>query len=116
MGDPEDLYSDEGRRPFLGPGGTPGGYGSFLVGLALAGIGVFLLARSLWALGVYPWVAPGRHGNGFGFVFAGLALAVGLLFYSASNFVGWVLMLGAGGTLVALVVMSPEVFLGPPPL
>jgi uncharacterized protein len=81
-----------------GAGGTPGGLGTFLAGLAmiLAG-GYLLLARVTVTSG---WWRFGGY-NAFGLSLLPLLAGVGLLFFNGRSLAGW--LLTAGGALIILV-------------
>ncbi|HKX75207.1 MAG TPA: hypothetical protein VJR05_07440 [Acidimicrobiia bacterium] len=93
----------ESKLPVRGAGGTPGGVGPFLLGVAMTIGGGYLLLNSL------------RVVNGFGgalYDFGGLRLTggmilipfiigVGIIFYDSSRWYGWFL---AGASLLALIV------------
>jgi hypothetical protein len=90
------------KRP-IGAGGTPGGLVSFLLGVAMSIGGGYLLLNSLSVL----------HGFGGGlFAIGGLSVTggmilipfifgLGIIFYDASKWYGWLL---AGGSLLGLIV------------
>jgi hypothetical protein len=92
--------SDPGRPAVRGggPGGTPGGLGEFVLGLALAVAGGYLLAQQVTVSSGY-WQLWGY--NSFGLSLVPFVLGVGLLFFNGRSIAGW-LLLGAG--LVILVV------------
>ncbi|PUB18482.1 hypothetical protein [Yoonia sediminilitoris] len=87
-----------------GAGGSDGGTGSFLIGLIMMIGGGYLL---LDGIVVRPNFGLGARAFGIGGVSitSGMILipfmfGVGLVFYNARNWIGWLL---AGGSLVALV-------------
>jgi len=76
-----------------GAGGTPGGLGEFLGGLAMAAGGGYLLmnqvtvSSGLWQLWGY---------NAFGISLIPLLIGVGFLFFNGRSAIGWILtVLGA---------------------
>ena len=87
-----------------GAGGTNGGEGSFLLGLIMMCGGGYLLLRGIivrpnfglgnavYSLGGFPVTS--------GMILIPFAFGVGMIFYSARNWLGWLL---AGGSLVALI-------------
>ncbi len=87
-----------------GAGGTNGGEGSFLLGLIMMCGGGYLLLRgiivrpnfglgnAIYSLGGFPVTS--------GMILIPFAFGVGMIFYSARNWLGWLL---AGGSLVALI-------------
>ena len=85
-------------EPMRGPGGTPGGLGTFLAGSAMVVAGGYLLltrvtvASGLWQFWGY---------NAFGLSLVPLLLGIGLLFFDGRSVVGWALT--AAGALIILV-------------
>lgn len=87
-----------GRKHFEGPGGTPGGVGEFLVGLVLAGVGIYLLFDRVTVHTGF-WHFGGR--SGFGISLIPLVIGIAVLFFKGTSIVGWVLTIG--GLLFILV-------------
>lgn len=90
--------------PYRGAGGSNGGEGSFLIGLAMMIGGGYLL---LQAIVVRPQFGLGRALYSWGGipVTSGMVLipflfGVGMIFYNSRNWLGWLL---ACGSLLALV-------------
>ena len=81
-----------------GAGGTPGGLGSFLAGLAMVVAGGYLLltrvtvASGLWQFWGY---------NAFGLSLLPLLIGIGILFFDGRSLAGW--LLTAAGALIILV-------------
>ena len=93
--DREEGNSRSNRR-FEGPGGTPGGVGTFLLGLALTIVGGYLIMNQVEVTsGYWHWWGQGT----FGLTLIPLALGIGLLFFNARSIAGWVL---AGGGLLII--------------
>lgn len=85
-------------RKFQGPGGTPGGVGLFVFGLALAIAGGYLIMNQVQVTsGYWHWFGP----NTFGLTLIPLVLGLGLLFFDGRSIAGWVL---AGGGAVIIFV------------
>lgn len=87
-----------------GAGGSNGGTGSFLIGLAMIIGGGYLLLNSIV---IRPNFGLGARVFGIGGVpiTSGMVLipfmfGVGVIFYNARNWIGWIL---AGGSLLALI-------------
>jgi uncharacterized protein len=87
---------DEDERRVRGAGGTPGGVGEFLFGLAMAVAGGYLLMRQVSVTTGY-WTLWGY--NTFGLSLLPLAVGVGLLFYNGKSIAGWLL------TFVGVVII-----------
>lgn len=81
-------------------GGTRGGFGLFVVGLAMTIAGLYLLFRQVDIHGGY-WGWGGSHDRSFGLTLLPLLAGVGVLFWDGSSKIGWLL---AGGGLLILVV------------
>jgi len=85
-----------------GAGGTPGGIGEFLFGLAMAAGGGYLLmnqvtvSSGLWQLWGY---------NAFGISLIPLLIGVGLLFFNGRSVIGWVLTL-LGALVILLGILT----------
>ena len=87
-----------------GAGGSDGGTGSFLIGvIMMIGDGYLLLSGIV----VRPNFGIGSRVFGIGgvpitsgMVFIPFMFGVGMVFYNAKNWIGWVL---AGGSLIALI-------------
>lgn len=92
-----ETNSDSARK-FQGPGGTPGGAGLFIFGLALAIAGGYLIMNQVQVTsGYWSWFGT----NTFGLTLIPLVIGVGLLFFDARSVAGWVL---AGGGAVIIFV------------
>ena len=85
-----------------GAGGTPGGAGSFLAGLAMivAG-GYLLLARVSVVSG--GWRFYGY--DAFGLSLVPLLIGIGILFYDGRSVLGW-LLTGAGAIIIFVGVIA----------
>lgn len=81
-------------------GGTKGGLGHFLIGLALAIAGGYLFLDNVTVHGGY-WNFVGGAGRSFGLTLIPVVIGIGLLFYEGRSFLGWLLF---GGGLVIIVV------------
>ena len=87
-----------------GAGGTNGGVGRFLIGLIMLCGGVYLLLNSIKIYSHYGFGARlygiGGFGITSGMIMIPFMFGVGMIFYNAKNFLGWLL---SGGSLVGLV-------------
>jgi len=93
-----------------GPGGTPGGYGSFFGGLAMAVVGGYLLFQQVNVhSGFWTFFGPST----FGLTLIPLLVGIGFLFFDGRSKVGWVLA-GAGLLIiVAGIIASLQIFFLP---
>ena len=93
-----------GRR---GAGGTPGGVGTFLIGLIMAVAGGYLLTSqvvvtsSSWNLWGY---------NSFGLSLLPLLAGVGMLFFSGKSWLGWLLTIAGTVIILAGVLMNLSIY------
>jgi uncharacterized protein len=88
---------DESQR-FKGPGGTQGGLGIFLFGLALAVAGGYLIMNQVQVTSGY-WRWWGE--NTFGLTLLPLVIGIGLLFFNGKSIAGW--LLAGGGAVIIFV-------------
>ena len=95
-----------------GAGGSGGGTGQFFLGLAMMCGGFYLLFKAIivtssFGLGstLFGW---GGHGVSGGMVLVPFVIGVALVFYNASNPLGWLLALGALAALVFGVISSVQ--------
>lgn len=93
-----------------GAGGTPGGVGLFLGGLAMMVAGGYLLLQQVQVhSGFWGWFGP----NTFGLTLVPLLVGIGFLFFDGKSFVGWFLS-GAGALIiVAGIIASLQIWFRP---
>ena len=93
-----------------GPGGTPGGSGEFLFGLALVvGAGYLVLNQVTVTTGFWRFYGY----SAFGLSLIPLLLGIGILFFNGKSTIGWALTLG-GALIIALgVITNLQVFFQP---
>lgn len=88
-----------------GAGGTPGGLGSFFIGLIMALAGLYLLTNQIQVTTTYwgyRYPLFGRVSvSAFGVTLFPFLLGIGLIFFNARSKVGWAL---AGLSLLAIFV------------
>jgi hypothetical protein len=72
-----------------GAGGTPGGIGEFVLGLAMAVAGAYLITNQVVVLSGF-WSVWGY--NAFGLSLVPLIIGIGILFFNGRSMVGWVLL------------------------
>ncbi len=85
-----------------GAGGTSGGMGTFLAGLAMAIAGGYLFMRNVNVSTGY-WTVWGY--NGFGLSLFPLLIGVGMLFFSGKSKIGWLLTF-AGVIIIFVGIIS----------
>jgi predicted membrane channel-forming protein YqfA (hemolysin III family) len=99
----EELTSDEQR----GAGGTAGGVPTFLLGVAMAAAGAFLLtSRVVVQTGGYTFWGF----SGFGISLIPLLLGVGMLFFDGRSLVGKLLTFIGVVIIVAGILMNMNIY------
>lgn len=91
--------------PYRGAGGSQGGEGAFFIGLIMMIAGGYLLLRGIvvrpqFGLGMNMFSVGGFPVT-TGMVLVPFAFGIGMIFYNARNWFGWLLALGS---IIALVV------------
>jgi hypothetical protein len=85
-------------------GGTKGGLGKFLAGLALLVVGAYLLMDRVTVHGGY-WNFFGSSQTAFGITLIPLLLGIGVLFYDGKSLLGW-LLTGGGALIIFAGIIS----------
>jgi hypothetical protein len=87
-------------------GGTPGGFRTFLLGIAMIAVGGYLLMQQVSVYGGYwnfGWA--GGYGRSFGVTLIPLLFGIGILFFDGRSFAGRLLTgLGALFILTGVIV------------
>ena len=90
-----------------GAGGTPGGTGSFFLGLIMAAAGAYLILNqvqvttSFWRFSQY---------GGFGLTLLPLLVGIAFLFYDGKSIAGWVLTAIGTAIILAGVLMNMDIY------
>jgi len=85
-----------------GAGGTPGGVGLFLLGLAMATAGGYLLLHQVTVhSGFWSWFG----GNTFGLTLLPMLVGIGFLFFDGRSVAGW-LLTGLGALIIVVGIIS----------
>jgi uncharacterized protein len=93
---------EESNSSRFSPGGTPGGTGMFLFGLALAIAGGYLIMNQVQVTsGYWHWWGP----NTFGLTLLPLVIGIGLLFFNGRSIAGW-LLAGGGAVIIFVGIIS----------
>ena len=97
--------NNESKRP--GAGGTPGGVGQFLFGLAMAAAGAYLLTNQVVVTsgGGMLWGY-----NSFGLSLLPLLVGIGLLFFNGKSIPGWLLTLVGVVIIFAGILMNMSIY------
>jgi hypothetical protein len=85
-----------------GAGGTEGGVGQFLAGMAMAVGGGYLLTQQVMVTtGFWGWFGP----HTFGLTLLPLIVGIGVLFFDGKSVLGWLLTAG-GAVLIFLGILT----------
>ena len=93
-----------------GAGGTAGGVGEFLLGLAMAVAGAYLITNQVTVSSGF-WGYFGPHT--FGLTLLPLLFGIGLLFFDGRSVPGWVLTLGGAVIIFAGILANLHVYFQP---
>lgn len=99
-----------GERSLSDVGGTPGGLGSFLVGLIMACVGGYLLSNQVMVAGSY-WNFYGT--NTFGITLLPMLIGVAMLFWNGRSALGWLLTIAGGVFILAGVIANLHIYFAP---
>ena len=100
-----------GGRARRGAGGTSGGIVEFFVGLALAGIGVYLFLDRVQVHTSFWHFAGGR--SAFGVVLLPLLFGIAILFFNGKSKLGWVLAIGGLAAILVGVISNLDIYFAP---
>ncbi|HET7294345.1 MAG TPA: hypothetical protein VFM88_18115 [Vicinamibacteria bacterium] len=93
-----------------GAGGTPGGVGTFFVGLIMSVAGAYMLTSQVTVTSGF-WGFFGH--NTFGLSLVPLLLGVGLLFYDGKSVAGWLLTAVGAVVIFAGILMNLRIYFEP---
>ena len=103
----EDVEDVRVRR---GAGGTPGGVGEFLFGLAMAVAGGYMLIERVTVTSGY-WSMWGH--SAFGLSLLPLVIGIGLLFYNGKSIAGWLLTFAGAVIILAGIITNLQIYFQP---
>jgi hypothetical protein len=103
-----DSSGSAARR---GAGGTAGGLGEFFGGLALVGIGAFLLLGRVTVHTSFWRMAGG--GSAFGVTLLPLLIGIVMLFVNGKSILGWVLTIAGFGAIIVGVIANMDIYFQP---
>lgn len=98
------------NRRYSDVGGTTGGLGHFLLGLAMACVGGYLLTSQVTVVGSY-WNFWG--GNSFGITLIPLVLGIAILFFNGRSVIGWLLTAAGALFILAGVLLNMHIYFQP---
>lgn len=93
-----------------GPGGTPGGAGTFLVGFAMAVAGGWLLTNQVTVTSGF-WQLWGH--STFGLSLLPLMVGVGMLFFNGKSVPGWLLTLAGAVIILVGILVNLDIYFRP---
>jgi hypothetical protein len=93
-----------------GAGGTPGGIGTFLAGLAMAVAGGYMLTERVNVSSGF-WSFGGGHA--FGLSLLPLLVGAGFLFYDGKSRVGWLLTFTGAVVILAGILLNLRIYFEP---
>ncbi len=107
----EPIKEDEDARVKRGAGGTPGGIGEFLAGLAMAVAGAYMLTERVTVTSAAYWSLWGH--SAFGLSLLPLVVGIGLLFYNGKSIAGWLLTFAGAVIILAGVITNLQIYFQP---
>ena len=102
-------------RAKRGAGGTPGGLGTFFVGLILAGAGLYLVLNQVTVTGsfnIFGFLGLGS-GGGFGLTMLPMLIGIGVLFFDGKSVLGWLITILGCAMIMAAILMNMSIFFRP---
>ena len=93
-----------------GAGGTSGGVGTFLAGLAMVVVGGYLLLNRV-TVGSGVWLLWGY--NAFGLSLLPLLVGIGWLFFDGRSVAGWLLTAGGALIILAGIIANLHIYFAP---
>jgi uncharacterized protein len=94
-----------------GAGGTSGGIGLFLIGLAMAVAGGWLLTNQVTVTSGY-WQWGGGY-NAFGLTLIPLIAGIAFLFFNGRSVIGWLLTFTGAVIILAGIITNLEIYFRP---
>lgn len=92
---------------FKGAGGTSGGVFQFLIGLAMAVAGAYMLmSRVVVNSGFWYW---GGY-NTFGLSLIPLIFGIGFVFFNGKSIIGWLLVFVSAVIIIAGILMNLQIY------
>ena len=101
--------ADPARGRGLEPGGTPGGAGEFLAGLAMFTAGAYLLLSQVtvttgWSLWGF---------DSFGLALLPLLIGIGVVFFDGRSKLGWLLVFVGSVIIFAGIIANLDIYFRP---
>ncbi len=106
----DESAAGRSARRFSDVGGTSGGLGTFILGLAMAAGGGYLLLHQVIVTS-HMWRFFGY--DAFGLSLVPLLIGVALLFYNGKNVLAWLLVLAGAAIIFAGIIVNLQIFFQP---
>jgi len=100
----------DSKRSLHDAGGTPGGVGQFVGGLAMACAGGYLLTRQVTVMSSF-WNLYGM--NAFGLTLVPMLIGVGILFFDGRSVAGWLLTIAGAVFILAGIIANLHIYFEP---
>ncbi len=100
----------EEKPNFRGAGGTSGGIAEFLIGLAMAVAGAYMLTTRVVVMSG-SWNIWGY--NSFGLSLLPLMIGVGMLFFNGKSIIGWILLFVGVVIIFSAIIMNLQIYFQP---
>lgn len=97
-------------RTYRDVGGTPGGFGHFVIGCVMTCLGGYFLANQVSVVGSY-WSFYGA--NTFGLTLVPMLIGIGILFWNGKSILGWLLALAGALFIFAGVIANMHIYFRP---
>ena len=91
-------------------GGTPGGFGSFLMGFVMACIGAYLLTNQVGVVGSY-WSFYGA--STFGITLLPMLFGIAMLFWNGRSVLGWILTVAGALFILGGIIANMHLYFYP---
>ncbi len=101
-----------GGKPQFQPGGTPGGAGEFLGGLAMMALGIYMVFSRVVVHTSF-WRYFGSAGTSFGVTLLPLLVGVGVLTFNGKSILGWLLAAAGVALILVGVLMNLDIYFQP---
>ena len=98
---------NDDNRTIRDVGGTSGGLGMFLLGLAMTSIGGFLITDKVTIVGSY-WSFWG--GSSFGITLLPMLFGVAILFWNGKSVIGWLLTVAGALFIFAGIIANMHIY------
>ena len=107
-----ETGASAGGKRFEGPGGTPGGLGEVLAGLAMIAGGIYIVFSHVTVHTSF-WRFFGSPGQSFGLTLLPLLVGIGALFYNGRSVLGWFLLVGGVLLILVGILMNLDIYFQP---